>query len=70
MKTIPFDPSVPNVLMPIVNRLCRLPLIAGRAPAGFPSPAADHYDKRLGLTSRGNLLLACKGQLHDWGRDP
>ena len=49
MKTIPFDPSVPNVLMPIVNRLCRLPLIAGRAPAGFPSPAADHYDRRLDL---------------------
>lgn len=27
----------------------RLPLCAGRAAAGFPSPAADHLDRRLDL---------------------
>ncbi|MBY0269216.1 MAG: translesion error-prone DNA polymerase V autoproteolytic subunit [Burkholderiales bacterium] len=27
-----------------------LPLCAGRAAAGFPSPAADHIDQRLDLT--------------------
>ena len=49
MKITSFDPHVPNVFTPIIHRLSRLPLIAGRAPAGFPSPAADHYDKRLDL---------------------
>lgn len=29
---------------------CRLPLAAGRAAAGFPSPATDHIDQRLDLT--------------------
>jgi len=33
----------------------RFPLYACPAPAGFPSPAADHYDKRLDLNE--HLIL-------------
>ncbi|MBJ7379208.1 MAG: translesion error-prone DNA polymerase V autoproteolytic subunit [Polynucleobacter sp.] len=31
------------------NQSLALPLYSCLAPAGFPSPAADHYDKRLDL---------------------
>lgn len=31
------------------RKALRLPLCAGRAAAGFPSPAADHLDRRLDL---------------------
>ncbi|CAN1519830.1 LexA SOS-response transcriptional repressors (RecA-mediated autopeptidases) [Burkholderiaceae bacterium] len=55
MKTTPFSPAFSNLFVPASHRLCRLPLIAGRAPAGFPSPAADHYDKRLDLNE--HLIL-------------
>jgi DNA polymerase V len=49
MNTSRLDPLLSSFSSPIAHRLCRLPLIAGSASAGFPSPAADHYDKRLDL---------------------
>ena len=49
MKSIHLPPLPSSCLTPIRRESCYRPLIAGRAPAGFPSPAADHYDKRLDL---------------------
>ncbi|MDP1587593.1 MAG: translesion error-prone DNA polymerase V autoproteolytic subunit [Prosthecobacter sp.] len=47
LPTLPLDTLVPSVLQPT---RCPLPLLACKAPAGFPSPAADHMDKNLDLT--------------------
>ena len=55
MKSIHLPPLPSSCLTPIRRESCYRPLIAGRAPAGFPSPAADHYDKRLDLNE--HLIL-------------
>ena len=49
MKSPDLNPLLSSCFAPIRRGSCYRPLIAGRAPAGFPSPAADHYDKRLDL---------------------
>ena len=49
MESLRLGPLLSSLSTPTVGRLCRLPLLVGRASAGFPSPAADHYDKRLDL---------------------
>ncbi|NDC65390.1 MAG: hypothetical protein EBZ73_02050 [Burkholderiaceae bacterium] len=49
MESLRLGPLLSSLNTPVTRRLCRLPLLVGRASAGFPSPAADHYDKRLDL---------------------
>lgn len=49
MKSPDLNSLLSSCFAPIQRGSCYRPLIAGRAPAGFPSPAADHYDKRLDL---------------------
>ncbi|NCX66051.1 MAG: LexA family transcriptional regulator [Burkholderiaceae bacterium] len=49
MKSSDLSPQPPSYYVPVRRGPCYRPLMAGHAPAGFPSPAADHYDKRLDL---------------------
>lgn len=37
------------VIIPEINKEIRIPLFSSKVPAGFPSPAADHVEKRLDL---------------------